>query len=179
MDDQQLMLVYEWIDSIPLSREKKNISRDFCDGCLTAEILKYYYPKIVDLHNYPSGSSTKQKLSNWNTLSLKVFKKIKFVINNEEINDIIHAKAKAIEKLLYRLYQFIEKHNNSAANPSNFNKNHNFNNENGNIKEELNYYDNLINELNEQKNNLENKIKNVNEGNIILKQQLDELMSNI
>ena len=179
MDDQQLMIVYEWIDSIPLSREKKNISRDFCDGCLTAEILKYYYPKIVDLHNYPSGSSTKQKLSNWNTLSLKVFKKIKFVISNEEINDIIHAKAKAIEKLLYRLYQFIEKHNNSAAHPSNFNKNNNFNNENGNIKEELNYYDNLINELTEQKNNLENQIKNVNEGNIILKQQLDELMSNI
>ena len=24
MDDSQLMTVYEWIDSIPLSREKKN-----------------------------------------------------------------------------------------------------------------------------------------------------------
>ena len=108
-----------------------------------------------------------------------MFKKIKFVINNEEINDIIHVKPKAIEKLLYRLYQFIEKHNNSAGNPSHFNKNNNFNVENGNIKEELNYYDNLINELTEQKNNLENQIRNVNEGNIILKQQLDELMSNL
>ena len=180
MDDQQLMIVYEWIDSIPLSREKKNISRDFCDGCLTAEILKYYYPKIVDLHNYPAGSSTKQKLSNWNTLSLKVLKKIKFIINKDEINDIINAKPKAIEKLLFRLYQFIEKHENTAGNPSNFNKkNNNFNNINGNIREEINYYNNLIEELTEQKANLENQIKNVDEGNLMLKQQLNELMGNL
>jgi hypothetical protein len=34
MNDEQMMLIYEWIDSIPLSREKKNINRDFCDGAL-------------------------------------------------------------------------------------------------------------------------------------------------
>ena len=43
MDDMQLMTVYEWIDTIPLSREKKNMARDFCDGVLTAEIIKFYY----------------------------------------------------------------------------------------------------------------------------------------
>ena len=75
MDDSQLMTVYEWIDSIPLSREKKNMTRDFSDGVLAAEILKHYYPKLVELHNYPSTFNTKQKLSNWNTLCIKVLKK--------------------------------------------------------------------------------------------------------
>ena len=36
LDDQEMMIVYEWIDTIPLSREKKNIARDFCDGVLLA-----------------------------------------------------------------------------------------------------------------------------------------------
>ena len=62
LSDEDLLVLYEWIDSIPLSREKKNIARDFCDGVLTAEIMKHYYPKMVDLHNYPEASSTKQKL---------------------------------------------------------------------------------------------------------------------
>ena len=39
LSDEDLLVLYEWIDSIPLSREKKNIARDFCDGVLTAEII--------------------------------------------------------------------------------------------------------------------------------------------
>ena len=31
-DDNELMYIYEWVDSVPLSRPKKNISRDFADG---------------------------------------------------------------------------------------------------------------------------------------------------
>lgn len=30
--DQELMKIYEWVDSVPLSRSKKNIARDFSDG---------------------------------------------------------------------------------------------------------------------------------------------------
>ena len=41
LDDQAMMIVYEWIDTIPLSREKKNIARDFCDGVLLADIIKH------------------------------------------------------------------------------------------------------------------------------------------
>ena len=32
MDDSDIMFIYNWVDSIPLSRQKKNISRDFSDG---------------------------------------------------------------------------------------------------------------------------------------------------
>jgi hypothetical protein len=32
LDEQELESLYAWVDSIPLSRPKRNISRDFSDG---------------------------------------------------------------------------------------------------------------------------------------------------
>ena len=32
MDDDELQRLYAWIDEVPLSRQKKNITRDFSDG---------------------------------------------------------------------------------------------------------------------------------------------------
>jgi hypothetical protein len=32
IEDQEIMFIYEWVDSIPLSRPKKSIARDFSDG---------------------------------------------------------------------------------------------------------------------------------------------------
>ena len=107
MNDEDLLTVYEWIDSIPLSREKKNIARDFCDGVLTAEIMKHYYPKLVDVHNYPEAYSTQQKLVNWNTLCIKVFKKIGFSMTQKELDDVVNSKPKAIEHILWKLYNKI------------------------------------------------------------------------
>lgn len=31
-DDVEIESLYSWIDRIPLSRPKKNMSKDFCDG---------------------------------------------------------------------------------------------------------------------------------------------------
>ena len=33
LDDEALQSLFSWIDSIPLSRKKKNLTRDFSDGC--------------------------------------------------------------------------------------------------------------------------------------------------
>ena len=74
--ESELMYIYEWVDSIELSRPKKNIARDFSDGVLLAEIIKSYLPRLVDLHNYPSCSNTKHKESNWNVLNNKVLKRL-------------------------------------------------------------------------------------------------------
>ena len=38
LSENELNEVYNWVDEIPLSRPKKNISRDFSDGCLVAEV---------------------------------------------------------------------------------------------------------------------------------------------
>lgn len=100
LDEEELQSLYTWVDSIPLSRPKKNISRDFADGVLMAEIVKHYFPRLIELHNYSSASSTGQKLYNWNTLNQKFFKKVGFNVSKQEISDIVNAKSGAIEVLL-------------------------------------------------------------------------------
>ena len=148
-ESKEIMYIYEWVDKIPLSRKKKNIARDFNDGVLLAEMIKYHYPRLVDLHNYPNASSTKQKLSNWNTLNTKVLKKLGIKVTKEEINDIMNSKPNAIEFLLIKVYKVI--HNIPLKNNKNVSHNMNTNNE----------YNNQMNQFEDTK--LKNK--NMNMGN--------------
>ena len=148
-ESKEIMYIYEWVDKIPLSRQKKNIARDFNDGVLLAEMIKYHYPRLVDLHNYPNASSTKQKLSNWNTLNTKVLKKLGIKVTKEEINDIMNSKPNAIEFLLIKVYKVI--HNIPLKNNKNVSHNMNTNNE----------YNNQMNQFEDTK--LKNK--NMNIGN--------------
>lgn len=131
LSEEELQDLYAWIDNIPLSRPKRNISRDFSDGgrslefslkaklafklkddllstnrvvkvnsslikntfwhhlairanlfiCLfisaslllfvvmAAEVVKHFFPKLVEMHNYVPANSTQQKLSNWSVLN--------------------------------------------------------------------------------------------------------------
>ena len=32
LEEDEMQLIYNWVDEIPLSRPKKNITRDFADG---------------------------------------------------------------------------------------------------------------------------------------------------
>jgi len=36
---------------------------------MVAEIVKHYFPKMVELHNYPPANATTQKLENWYLLN--------------------------------------------------------------------------------------------------------------
>ena len=36
---------------------------------MAAEVVKYFIPRLVELHNYTPANSTRQKLENWRTLS--------------------------------------------------------------------------------------------------------------
>ena len=57
LTEEELKEVYEWVDTFELSRMKRNINRDFSDGVFVAEILNYYFPNLVELHNYSSVHS--------------------------------------------------------------------------------------------------------------------------
>ena len=57
LTEEDLQVVYNWVDEIPLSRPKRNISRDFADGVLAAEIVKHFLPKLIELHNYSAAHS--------------------------------------------------------------------------------------------------------------------------
>ena len=87
VSEEEMQVLYQWIDEIPLSRPKRSISRDFSDGgvqyevspslcltlgcasVLTAELVNNFFPKLVDLHNYSSANGVAQKQYNWKTLN--------------------------------------------------------------------------------------------------------------
>ena len=189
-EDNKLMYIYEWVDSIPLSRQKKNISRDFNDAVLFAEMIKYHYPKLVDLHNYPSASSTKAKMINWETLNKKVLRKIGIKLNKNEIDDLVRSKPNAIENLLGRLYNVVNgKPQENNIIKKNINNNINYKNNNNNMNnniiinnEEVNDLINAINEKDQEIANLqmyiktlEQKIEISKENQKQLEQQIKEL----
>ena len=189
-EDNKLMYIYEWVDSIPLSRQKKNISRDFNDAVLFAEMIKYHYPRLVDLHNYPSASSTKAKIINWETLNKKVLKKIGLKLGKNEIDDLVRSKPNAIENLLGRLYNAINGRpqinnvNNNSINKEQHHLNNNIRNNNNMIinNEETAELMNAINEkdqeiarLQDYIKTLEQKIEISKENQKQLEQQIKEL----
>ncbi|KAG5493887.1 hypothetical protein JKF63_01719 [Porcisia hertigi] len=101
--EESLHELYMWVDEIPTSRAKRNIARDFADGCCVAEILKFFFPKLVELHNYVPAMSHAKKLDNWNTLNSKVLSKLYFEVPQEELEDIVAAVPGAIERFLRAL----------------------------------------------------------------------------
>ncbi|KAJ3010692.1 Sperm flagellar protein 1 [Thoreauomyces humboldtii] len=92
--------LYAWIDSIPLSRPKKNIQRDFSDGVATAEVISHFLPKMIELHNYPAANSVAQKMYNWKTLNQKVLRKLDCKLTDEVIDGIVTTKPGYIETFL-------------------------------------------------------------------------------
>ncbi|XP_051507614.1 sperm flagellar protein 1 [Myxocyprinus asiaticus] len=108
LDEEVLQDLYAWIDKIPLSRPKRNITRDFSDGVMAAEVVRHFFPKLVELHNYTPAHSTQQKLSNWSTLNRKVFSKLNFHIPEDTMKKIVVSTAGYIELVLCSLREKIE-----------------------------------------------------------------------
>ena len=174
-EENELMYIYEWVDSIELSRPKKNIARDFSDGVLLAEIIKSYLPRLVDLHNYPSCSNTKHKESNWNVLNNKVLKRIGIKLSKKEINDIIKCEHLAIEHLLQRVYSVLQSKinmNKDAKNISNINFQKNNNDK---LRKSLEEKENIIKQLHDIIEVLQLKLKNSEEMEKILENKVAQL----
>ncbi|XP_069000165.1 sperm flagellar protein 1 [Embiotoca jacksoni] len=109
LDEEELQDLFAWIDKIPLSRPKRHISRDFSDGVMAAEVVKYFFPKLVDLHNYNPANSTQQKLINWDLLNRKVFSKLDFHVPEETVKKIALSTVGVIVPVLSALREKMEK----------------------------------------------------------------------
>lgn len=70
---------------------------------LMAELLKLYYPRYVELHNYVPASNLNMKKENWNTLNRKVLAKLNMRLNKDMIHCLANASQGMIEKLLLEL----------------------------------------------------------------------------
>ncbi|XP_076755542.1 uncharacterized protein LOC143426186 [Xylocopa sonorina] len=95
--------IYTWIEQIPFSKPKKNLARDFSDGVFMAELLKRYYPRHVEIHNYIPGNSVAKKIDNWCTLNRKVFSKLDIKLGKNMINQLANSQPGVIEKVLIEL----------------------------------------------------------------------------
>ncbi|XP_070697573.1 sperm flagellar protein 1 [Pempheris klunzingeri] len=109
LNEEELQELYAWIDKIPLSRPKRHITRDFSDGVMAAELVKYYFPRLVDLHSYIPANSTQQKLTNWSHLNRKVFSKLNFHVPEGTVKKIVLSTAGVIEPVLSTLREKIDK----------------------------------------------------------------------
>ena len=173
------MYIYEWVDSVELSRPKKNIARDFSDGVLLAEIIKNYLPKLVDLHNYPPCSNSKHKESNWNVLNTKVLKRLGIKLTKTEINDIIKCEHLAIENLLQRVYNVLQKKVNMNNESKKTNSNTNIQNNNNMLRKTLEEKENIIKQLHDIIEVLELKLKNSEEMEKILENKVQQLTDSL
>ena len=105
MSEEELQALYTWIDEIPLSRQKKNINRDFSDGVLAAEVVHHFLPKLVELHNYSPANSTQQKMDNWRTVNSQYPKNLikSTVLHNNIIMFISLLPGKVFSKLNFSI----------------------------------------------------------------------------
>ena len=81
----------------------------FTSIVMAAEIVKYYRPKLVELHNYSGANSSSKKKYNWKTLRKKVLPRIRLKMNDGEVDDIVKMKSGAIENFLVRVKNRLEK----------------------------------------------------------------------
>ncbi|XP_074643994.1 uncharacterized protein LOC141900845 isoform X1 [Tubulanus polymorphus] len=115
LDDDELKDLYSWVDEIPLSRPKRNMTRDFSDGVLVAEMIKHYFPRLVELHNYVPANATKQKEENWHLLNRKVLRKLHIELSEDVIRSIALSRPMVIEKVLTHLREKIKKKTESSG----------------------------------------------------------------
>ncbi|XP_044754418.1 sperm flagellar protein 1-like isoform X2 [Coccinella septempunctata] len=100
--------IFSWVDSHNITRQKRNVHRDFSDAVPLAEILKQHYPKLVDLHNYTPTNSYTGKVTNWETLNRKVLSKIRMPLSKEKMQNLAKSKQGVIENVLHEIKLKIE-----------------------------------------------------------------------
>ncbi|XP_041283544.1 sperm flagellar protein 1 [Onychostruthus taczanowskii] len=101
--DTSLVSLYRWLDTVPLSRPRRNIARDFSDGVLAAEVVKFFFPSLVELHSFVPTSSTAQKAANWGHLNRKVLSKLNLRLPEEMIQALVRSRPGTAEQLLQLL----------------------------------------------------------------------------
>ncbi|KAL0211775.1 hypothetical protein RCL1_005401 [Eukaryota sp. TZLM3-RCL] len=109
---EDLQSLYAWVDTIPLSRPKRNIARDFSDAVLFAEVVHHFFPSAVDLHNFVPCHSVSSKQTNWDTLQLKVMKKLKCPLDPRDVELASNSVPGAIERILKAFKVFVDSNKN-------------------------------------------------------------------
>lgn len=70
---------------------------------MIAELVKYYFPTWVELHNYSPAHNTQQKMINWGLLNRKVFSRFDLNVPEHVMRGICIGKAGMVENFMYNL----------------------------------------------------------------------------
>lgn len=98
LSDEELTEVRKWLSDQNFNLTK--LHREFSDGVLVAQLLKKFYPKLIDLHNYPARNNTQLKLINWETLNSKALSKLGIHLNKMTLEKLAKATPGVVETLL-------------------------------------------------------------------------------
>ncbi|XP_048186755.1 spermatogenesis-associated protein 4 [Perognathus longimembris pacificus] len=98
--------ILRWLQGLDLSFFPRNISRDFSNGFLIAEIFCIYYPWDLQITSFKNGCSLKVKLDNWAQIE-KFMAKKKLKLPQELIHGTIHCKAGVPEILIQEVYTLL------------------------------------------------------------------------
>ncbi|XP_065173494.1 sperm flagellar protein 1-like isoform X2 [Atheta coriaria] len=108
--ERDIEKLYKWIDTYSITRQKRNINRDFSDAIPLVEMLKVHFPKVVDMHNYTPSNSFAQKVDNWRTLQRKVLsRKLKISFPQSVLDAVSKAEAGVVEEVLWQIKMAIDK----------------------------------------------------------------------
>ncbi|XP_074052125.1 sperm flagellar protein 1 isoform X2 [Macrotis lagotis] len=75
---------------------------------LAAEVVKFYFPKMVEMHNYVPANSVQQKINNWIHLNRKVLHKLNFSVPDDVIQKIAQCSPGVVELVLIPLRERLE-----------------------------------------------------------------------
>ncbi|XP_071311996.1 sperm flagellar protein 1 isoform X3 [Agelaius tricolor] len=70
---------------------------------LAAEVVKFFFPSLVELHSFVPTSSTAQKVANWGHLNRKVLSKLNLRLPEEMIQALVRSQPGTAEQLLQLL----------------------------------------------------------------------------
>ncbi|XP_045142508.1 spermatogenesis-associated protein 4 [Echinops telfairi] len=98
--------VLRWLQSLDLTFFPRNISRDFSNGFLVAEIFSVYFPWDFKLSSFENGTSLKVKLDNWAQLE-KFLARKNLKLPKELIHGTIHCKPGVPEILIQEVYTLL------------------------------------------------------------------------
>nr|KAF6375420.1 spermatogenesis associated 4 [Pipistrellus kuhlii] len=98
--------ILRWLQSLDLTFFPRNISRDFSNGYLIAEIFAIHYPWDLSLASFVNGTSLKVKLDNWAQLE-KFLAKKKISLPRELVYGTIHCKAGVPEILIQEVHTLL------------------------------------------------------------------------
>lgn len=103
LDADELADLYEWLDRVPLSKPRSNVEKDFSDGILAAEIVRFYYPDIVDFRMLRPALSIADRTEQWKLINSEIFNAIGLTVPSHVLAQLSISKSGIAQSFLFNL----------------------------------------------------------------------------